>query len=108
MWIKKNPVRVKVRVRVCIRDRVRVRVRDRIIRRPSCSKTILFEDHLQGGRRVVFSDRYKARIACTEPKKRRREYKRGEKKVKRVRTRRTEEEKTHFQVLGWGRRIWGR
>ena len=35
--------------------------------------------------------------------------KRGEKKVKRVRTRRTEEEKTHFQVmLGWGRRIWGR
>ena len=44
--LKKNPVRVKVRVSVCIRDRVRVRVRDRIIRRPSCSKTILFEDHL--------------------------------------------------------------
>ena len=32
----------------------------------------------------------------------------GGEKVKRVRTRRTEEEKTHFQVLGWGRRIWGR
>ena len=28
---KKNPVRVRVRVRVCIRDRVRVRVRDRIM-----------------------------------------------------------------------------
>ncbi len=44
MWIKNNLVRVKVRVRVCIRDRVRVRVRDRIIRRPSCSKTIYREE----------------------------------------------------------------
>ena len=61
-----------------------------------------------GGIRVAIRHRNKARSVCTAPNKGGGSRKGGPKKLKRVRPRRIEKEKTHFQVLGWGRRIWGR